>query len=45
MNPNVPQFEQYWRSKIANEIKEAIEHGQINAYGAYLVALYGSADD
>lgn len=46
MNPDAPQFEKYWRNKIAQEIKDAIESGsQINAMGAYMIALYGSADD
>lgn len=46
MRADEPQFEKYWRNKIAQEIKDAIEGGsQINAYGAYMIALHGSADD
>lgn len=36
MNHN--DCEQYWRQKIALEIKEAIDSGsEINAYGTYLL--------
>lgn len=45
MNPEVPQFEKFWRDKIANEIKNAISSSNINAYGAYLIALHGVVDD
>lgn len=45
MNADEPQFEKYWRNKIAQEIKDALETSQINAYGAYMIALHGSADD
>lgn len=30
MNPNVPQFEKYWRERIATELEEYINAGGAN---------------
>ena len=38
MNPNQPQFEKYWREKIANEVADAmVRMPEINAYGIWLL--------
>lgn len=38
MNPNQPQFEKYWREKIANEVADAMaKTPSINAYGIWLL--------
>lgn len=43
MNFDVPQAEKFWRNKISQEIKEAIDSGSdINAYGCYLLAKNGN---
>lgn len=40
MNPDQPQFEKFWRSKINDEIKSLITNSpEINAYGVYLAML------
>mgnify|MGYP006288416727 CR=1 FL=1 len=39
MRADAPQFERYWRDKIAEEIMtEIVNNTGINAYGAYLIA-------